>query len=93
MFRDRAYDAAGDALNDTNSGYEYDAEGRRALKVLVSGEGTPQATTTVENEYLLGLDGEQVSVLNGNSESELAAEGPAHNSPVLQPQIPGKMQA
>lgn len=57
------YDAAGNVLNDTNSGYEYDAEGRRAMKVLVSGFGTPQATTTVENEYLLGLEGEQVSVL------------------------------
>ena len=79
-----AYDAAGDVLNDTNSGYEYDAEGRqtgtynqlsgltgyvydaegrRAMKVLVNHFGTPQATTTVENEYLLGLNGEQVSVL------------------------------
>ncbi len=40
-----------------------DAEGRRVEKVLVSGFGTPQATTTVEDEYLLGLDGEQVAVL------------------------------
>jgi YD repeat-containing protein len=59
-------------LNDTNSGYEYDAEGRqtgsynqlngltgyiydaegrRVEKVLVNHFGTPQATTTVENEY------------------------------------------
>jgi RHS repeat-associated protein len=81
-----AYDAAGNVLNDTNSGYEYDAEGRetgsynqlngltdyiydaegrRAMKVLVNGFGTPQATTTVEAEYLLGLNGEQISVLGG----------------------------
>lgn len=79
-----AYDAAGNVLNDTNSGYEYDAEGRetgsynqlsgltgyvydaegrRVEKVLVNGFGSPQATSAVENEYLLGLNGEQVSVL------------------------------
>ena len=81
------YDAAGDVLNDTNSAYEYDAEGkqtgtynqlngltgyvydaegRRVEKVLVNGFGTPTPSTTVQQAYLLGLSGEQVSVLDGS---------------------------
>jgi RHS repeat-associated protein len=62
------YDAEGRQTGVLNAmsgltGYIYDAEGRRVEKVLVNHFGTPQATTTVENEYLLGLNGEQVSVL------------------------------
>ena len=58
------YDAEGRQTGVLNAmsgltGYVYDAEGRRAMKVLVNNFGTPQATTTVENEYLLGLSGEQ----------------------------------
>ncbi|MEO6924841.1 MAG: RHS repeat-associated core domain-containing protein, partial [Bryocella sp.] len=66
------YDAEGRQTGTLNSmsgltGYIYDAEGRRAMKVVVSGFGTPHATTTIQNEYLLGLEGEQVTVLDGSS--------------------------
>jgi len=65
------YDAEGRQTGTLNSlsgltGYVYDAEGRRAMKVVVTGWNTQNPTTTVENEYLLGLNGEQVSVLDGS---------------------------
>ena len=49
------------------TGYIYDAEGQRVEKVLVNGWNTPTPTTTVENEYLLGPNGEQVTVLGVNA--------------------------
>ena len=64
-----AYDAEGHQTAAVNSltmgltGYIYDAEGRRVEKVVGNGWNTPTPTTTVENEYLLGLGGEQVTVL------------------------------
>ena len=66
------YDAEGRQTGVLNSvtgltGYIYDAEGRRVEKVQVNGWNTPTPTTTVENEYLLGLGGEQVTVLGQNS--------------------------
>jgi hypothetical protein len=68
-----AYDAEGDQTASVNSittgltGCIYDAEGRRVEKVQVNGWNTPNPTTTVENEYLLGLGGEQVTVLGQNA--------------------------
>jgi RHS repeat-associated protein len=65
------YGAEGHQTGTLNSltgltGYVYDAEGRRVEKIVVNGFAGPNPTTTVENEYLLGLNGEQVSVLDGS---------------------------
>ncbi len=65
------YDAEGRQTGTLNSlngltGYLYDGEGRRVMKVVVTGWNTQNPTTTIENEYLLGLNGEQVSVLDGS---------------------------
>lgn len=49
------------------TGYVYDAEGRRVEKVLVNGWNTPNPQSVEEDEYLLGLNDEQVSVLGLNS--------------------------
>ncbi len=67
------YDAEGrqtgvlDPTTGVLTGYIYDAEGQRVEKVLVNGWNTPTPTTTVENEYLLGPNGEQVTVLGVNA--------------------------
>ena len=67
------YDAEGrqtgvlDPTTGILTGYIYDAEGQRVEKVLVNGWNTPTPTTTVENEYLLGPNGEQVTVLGVNA--------------------------
>jgi len=65
------YDAEGRQTGTLNSlseltGYLYDGEGRRVMKVVVNGWNTQNPTTTIENEYLLGPNGEQVSVLDGS---------------------------
>ena len=67
------YDAEGrqtgilDPTTGALTGYIYNAEGQRVEKVVVNGWNTPTPTTTVENEYLLGLGGEQVTVLGQNA--------------------------
>ena len=48
------------------TGYVYDAEGRRIEKVLVNGWNTPNPQSVIQDEYLLGLNNEQVSVLDGS---------------------------
>jgi YD repeat-containing protein len=64
-----SYDAEGRQIGVLNpmtglTGYVYDAEGRRVEKVVVEGYNTPNPVT-VSQEYLLGLNGEQVTVLGG----------------------------
>jgi len=65
------YDAEGrqtGVLNMQNglTGYVYDAEGRRIEKVQVQGWNTPNPQSVIQNEYLLGLGNEQVTVLDGS---------------------------
>ena len=48
------------------TGYVYDAEGRRIEKVQVQGWNTPNPQSVIQDEYLLGLNGEQVTVLDGS---------------------------
>lgn len=47
------------------TGYVYDAEGRRIEKVPMEGWNTPNPQSVIQDEYLLGLNGEQVTVLDG----------------------------
>lgn len=58
------------------TGYVYDAEGRRVEKVLVRGWNTPNPTTTIENEYLPGLGGEQFAV-RSRTEFQRSARPPS----------------
>ena len=66
------YDAEGrqpgilDPTTEALTGYVYDAEGRRVEKVLVNGWNTPNPQSVIQDEYLLGLNDEQVTVLNGS---------------------------
>ncbi len=46
--------------------YVYDAEGRRIEKVLVENWNRPNPQSVIQDEYLLGLNNEQVTVLDGN---------------------------
>jgi len=63
------YDAEGRQTGVLNmqtglTGYVYDAEGRRIEKVQVQGWNTPNPQSVIEDEYLLGLGNEQVTVLD-----------------------------
>ena len=66
------YDAEGrqtgilDPTTEALTGYVYDAEGRRIEKVLVEGWNTPNPQSVIQDEYLLGLNNEQVTVLDGS---------------------------
>ena len=69
-----SYDASGNLLsNNLSSNYTYDAEGRLAavgsVGYVYDAEGRRVAKlsgTTPTNVYLLGLDGEQVTELDGS---------------------------